>query len=269
MMQKTTQYCQTLLNSIPKVVKDFTADREWNIRSGRSNACIIHFPGSKGEGFYLKAVRQSKGEGLKRDYEVTSWLQDKLPVPDVLYYTQTEEYEYLLLSEMPGKVSCDGHFRRDIRSVVRVLAEGLKMIHSVDISRCPFDQTLDQKLKQAEYNVSHGLVDETDFEPEWIHRTPQNILSELIATRPKTEDLVFTHGDYCLPNILIYENKLGGFIDLGRAGISDRYQDIAIACRSLSHNWGKEWVDHLLEDYGLSEIDEQKMEYYRLMDELF
>lgn len=38
----------------------------------------------------------------------------------------------------------------------------------------------------------------------------------MTAHRPKSEDLVFSHGDYCLPNILVEGGVLTGFVD--RAG---------------------------------------------------
>jgi aminoglycoside phosphotransferase len=69
----------------------------------------------------------------------------------------------------------------------------------------------------------------------------EDLYRELLDKRPDTEDLVFTHGDYCLPNILIDKWDIGGFIDWGRGGISD----------------------------GLESIDCSKIEYYRLLDEFF
>ena len=42
------------------------------------------------------------------------------------------------------------------------------------------------------------------------------------------EDVVFTHGDYCLPNVMILKGHLSGYIDWGYAGIGDRYLDKAV-----------------------------------------
>lgn len=266
----TADDCHIILNTAPDELRRITAGHIWRqVNIGCSNACTIYLRSPADEGMYLKAIRRDTEHGLVREYEITSWLKGKLPVPDVLYYGQTEEYDYLLLTELPGAISCDERFKDNVRDVVRILAEGMRMIHSVDITDCPFDQTLDQKLNQAQYRVFHGQVDEANFEPEWIHRSAQDIFDELIAKRPNTEDVVFAHGDYCLPNVIINGSNLSGFIDLGSAGIADRYQDLSLACRSLTHNWGAEWVPHLLTEYGLPDIDEQKLEYYKLMDELF
>ena len=43
-------------------------------------------------------------------------------------------------------------------------------------------------------------------------------LDDLLRKRHDEEDLVFTHGDYCLPNVIIDGEEVAGFVDWGRAG---------------------------------------------------
>ena len=86
--------------------------------------------------------------------------------------------------------------------------------------------------------------------------------------RPQTEDLVLTHGDYCLPNILLHNGQLSGFIDLGRAGVADRHQDLALAVRSLAYNFGEGWAPLLFAAYGI-EPDETKLAFYTRLDDAF
>lgn len=82
--------------------------------------------------------------------------------------------------------------------------------------------------------------------------------------------MAFTHGDYCLPNIMLGDGAVTGFIDLGRAGIADRYTDLALAARSIRHNTGDEQlVGVFLEAYVLSEVNWRKIDYYTLLGELF
>lgn len=54
-----------------------------------------------------------------------------------------------------------------------------------------------------------------------------------------------------------------------RAGISDRYQDLAIAARSLANKFDAKWVPLLFKDYGIENIDYSKLEFYKLLDEFF
>ena len=94
----------------------------------------------------------------------------------------------------------------------------------------------------------------------------------------KEEDIVLTHGDCCLPKILAEDSRINGFIDLGKMGPADRWQDIAIALRSLEHNFSGKYTagkacpgyesQMLLDELGI-EMDEERNKYYRLLDELF
>lgn len=67
-----------------------------------------------------------------------------------------------------------------------------------------------KRLEAAEYNVMHGLVDLDNVEPETFgpngFRNPEELLKWLKNNRPD-EDIVFTHGDYCLPNIFVTGSK--------------------------------------------------------------
>ena len=96
----------------------------------------------------------------------------------------------------------------------------------------------------------------------------------LMANRPP-EDIFFTHGDYCQPNIFIDGTKVTGFIDVGSGGIADRWQDIALCVRSLGYNLGEiekakkeKYINLLFSHLGI-DPDWVKINYYILLDELF
>lgn len=80
------------------------------------------------------------------------------------------------------------------------------------------------------------------------------------------------NGDYCLPNIIVSNGNLSGFIDWARAGVADRYQDLALAARSPRHNMGPrghELASLFFQEYGMKHVDFRKLHYYILLDELF
>lgn len=221
------------------------------------------------ENAYLKISKNSK-ESFEYEVNVLQWLLGKLPVPKILYYSKSLETEYFLMSEIIGLDSSNIELRDDPKKLVSNLAKGLRVIHDLDITDCPFNQSLEVKLKNAEYNVINDLVDIEDIKNGGADQTPQTILRTLKEKMPKNEDLVFTHGDYCLPNIIINDNVISGFIDWGRAGIADRYQDIGLACRSLKYNMDSEdLIGYFLKEYGIYKLDEEKTKYYILLDELF
>ena len=143
------------------------------------------------------------------------------------------------------------------------------MVHEVPVDECPFNMMLDREIEKARYNVVNGLVDEADFDDIRMGRTAAEVFDDLLRTRPTEEDLVFTHGDYCLPNVMIGGEEVTGFVDWGRAGVADRYKDISLVVRSLKLNTGEDFTTGFFQAYGIMDPDAEKVEYYMLLDEFW
>ena len=70
------------------------------------------------------------------------------------------------------------------------------------------------------------------------------------------------HGDFCLPNILVKDGKISGFIDLGDSGIGDPWRDYAWCIWSLEYNLKTDaYTGLLLEKLGI-EFDQEKFDKY-------
>ena len=254
---------------VPSSLAKLTNGFSWEpITIGHSVAMTFLLRGSR-LNQYLKVQVKNSAESLFNEKEKLEWLGGKLPVPQVVFYGEDEANEYLLMSEVKGVNAPDQLHRDDLPSMLESLGSGLKTIHRVCINDCPFDQSLDVKIEEAKNRVEQDLVDEDDFDEVRKGRKASDLLKELISKRPLHEELVFTHGDFCLPNVIVENKKVSGFIDLGRAGVADKYQDLALAIRSISSNFGKEYVRFFLAGYGMTDVDESMVEYYQLMDEFF
>ena len=184
------------------------------------------------------------------------------------------------MSKVRGNMSCSEYYLEHPDEMVTVLADTLKLLWSIDISDCPRDMSLDGELLKANERVEKNEIDLDDAEPETFgeggFRDPEDLLQWLCDHKPSYEP-VLSHGDYCLPNVFIENGKLSGLIDLGNAGIADKWEDIAMCYRSLKHNfdgtYGKKvYTDFrpevLFEKLGI-EPDWEKIQYYILLDELF
>ncbi len=260
------------ISDLPSDIADFCRGGNWQeITVGASGDLVFRITHPEKPTYYLKVATNPSEEVILAEKARLEWLQGRLPVPSIIAFATDSQHTYLLLSEVQGLMSFDEHFSQDIPTVVRLLAEGLRMIHGLDITRCPFDMGLSYKIPLAQERVRAGLVDEEDLDEQRRGMHADELMRQLFESQPKTEDLVFTHGDYCLPNILIDPStmQLSGFIDLGRAGIADRYQDLALVARSLPRNFGPDWEPLLWEAYGLKKVDAEKIQFYQLLDEFF
>ena len=261
------------IDGIPPDLQALLVGASWyTVSSGESGARVFRIVRLDGSACYLKVADALwQREELLAEKERLQWLQGRLPVPEVYAFSADNERSFLLLSEIPGLESCNETFKRDIPTVVRLLAQGLRLIHSVAIADCPFDRRLTRTIALAKRRVEAGLVDEADFDMERRESRANELFATLLESRPEEEDVVFVHGDYCLPNILIEPSRprITGFIDWGRAGIADRYQDLALAARSVKRNFGPGWEPLLWEAYDLQTVDAAKIEFYKLLDEFF
>jgi aminoglycoside phosphotransferase len=255
--------------TLPANLGQFVSGYAWQqIHHGLSPSNVFRLESPNKNSLYLKTSPRIPGFSLLREKMRLDWLKNRLPVPEVLLFSEDENTDYLLLSEIPGTPASDDSLKNNLPRVIEHLVNGLKMIHALPIKNCPFDERLDYKIKLVRERMLKGLVDEADFDEERQGRAAADAFRELVETKPSGEDLVFTHGDYCLPNVIFKDAKLNGFVDLGNAGVADRYQDIALLTRSILHNFGEDWTQNIFEIYGI-EPDLQKLHFYRLLDEFF
>lgn len=253
-----------------RLIKDepFTRDE-----IGMSSASVLIFADK------VLKIRPEDDE-TKTEYEMMRWLEGRLPAPQCLYHTIENGMDYLLMSRIDGQMACDPKLMADPFALTRMLADVLQQLWSVDIAQCPIRWDLDKKLSQAQWIVAHDLVDVDNVEPETFapggFRDPKHLLDWLMHNRPK-EDLVLSHGDFCLPNVFFKNNRLSGLIDLGRCGIADKWQDIALCWRSLKHNYTGKYAETVYPDFDPDLLfdalnlkpDQEKLRYYILLDELF
>ena len=207
------------------------------------------------------------------------WLDGKLPVPKIVEHINANKLSYLLMYKCSGKMACDPEYMQHPEQQAQLLADALCAMWQIDWITCPYHNSLEQKLQQAEFNIIHNLLNTNACDPETFSNTefknPETLLNWLQNNRPE-EDLAISHGDFCLPNILFQNRMLNGLIDLGRSGVADKWCDIALCYRSMRDNYngkyGRKWSgfsDQYLFDALQIKPDWEKIRYYILLDELF
>lgn len=180
----------------------------------------------EGEGdTYLKVLDVNGAEynSLRDEAMRLEWLSSRLPVPKVVASGSRGGYEFLLTKSVSGVPAHDRSAGWNRQEVASLVGRALRRFHSVPIVDCPF---------------RHPVVGPTC-----------------------KEDQVLVHGDYCLPNVL-FDAGRSHYLDVGEAGVGDRYIDLVAGIWSLRHNYGKGSVGNLLNEYGLKTLDRGKLTAY-------
>ncbi|AFZ68185.1 APH(3') family aminoglycoside O-phosphotransferase [Deinococcus peraridilitoris] len=240
------------------------AARWEEVTVGESGARVL-----RSSRFMLKIQPKRIHGTLFAEKERLRWLASRIPVPRVVAYHQESGTEYLATERLRGIDMSHPDAALHARRNTELLARALRELHALPVRDCPFDMSLRVMLAEARERVGLGLVDEADFDGERAGHRARDVLREVVRTRPDREDLVLTHGDACLPNVIVAGEFVAGFVDVGRAGIADRHADLALAVRSLRRNYGEEFALLFLDTYGRALVDEDKLQFYQLLDELF
>lgn len=228
---------------------------------GRSDSSVILF-----DDYVLKIERVSSE--TENEIKLMKWLNGRLPVPKIIEHCVKDDKSYLLMTRLEGEM-----LSKDDDSL-ELYTKAINNLKEIDCRDCPVDNRLQHYLKKAEYNVEKGLVDIEDANPDTYgpegFKDPQELLSWLKDNQPE-EEISYTHGDLCMPNILIKDGNITGYIDLGRGGLGDPYRDIALCYRSYLYNTeiNEEELKNELEHLLGFKLDMQKVKYYILVDELF
>lgn len=256
-----------LPSNIKKILEGYTIQES---PRGLSGAGIYMFKNGTNR-YYLKVVDVNNRfiNELETEYKILRWLEGKLPATQAICFEKSNRHHFLLITAVEGETLEELLEKGvSVEQIVRIYAESLKLIHSVDVQDCPTMADDETTIKNAKLYLESGHEpDGTEEESKGL--TPWQLYDKLISLKPQTNEYVFTHGDYCFDNMLIKTNKLNGVIDIGRGGIGDKYKDIALAVRNIRSDLGEKWLDLFFEVYGIDNLNWDKIKFYIIMDEFY
>lgn len=239
-------------------------DYSWEEESiGCSNE-VVYKLSKDNEVLFLKA---GKAGALINEYLNLVNLKDVLNVPKVVFYYK-KDIEILITTKMDGIMSCEDECLEDKDATIDALCFAIKQIQNVELNEDLFAKfnvyTLESELEKVYLKFESGeltqLPDKTVFNR---FQSVAQVVEYFKGYKPQSE-FYFSHGDVSMPNVFINKGKFVGFIDVGSAGIRQKWQDIADAYISVRRNFeSQEVADGFLCKLGI--IDKTDVEYYEML----
>ena len=207
----------------------------------------------KGNGYYLKC----SGRGmLEKESRMTKYFYAKGLGAEVLNYISSDS-DWLLTTAVIGEDCVHESYLMDPKRLCDTIAYELRKLHETDHSGCPIPDRTAEYLAGAEKDYRTGNYSESNFPDSFGYRSAKEAYDVLIAEKDALQSKVLLHGDYCLPNIILNNWNLSGFIDVGCGGVGDRHIDIFKGIWSLGFNLKtNKYRERFLDAYGRDKADE-------------
>jgi aminoglycoside phosphotransferase len=261
---------------LPAAVHDLVAGATWHPLRGEAEGTQVYRLTFDDRADLVAKVAAGDGPAtlLAAEAARLDWLAGQLPVPVVERFESGAlaggTVAVLITDALDGTDGSDPAHRVEGPDLARSIGEALRAVHGLDVASCPFDARLAGRVAEAGRRVEAGLVDRSQFERAYQRYEPAELYQHLLASMPEgDEDLVVTHGDFTAENLLFVDGRFTGYVDWGRAGVADRYVDLAVAARSVAHLVGPESLVQLFDGYGVDEPALAKIDFYVLADEFF
>lgn len=256
---------------MPPSLAERTADRQWHRdRIGEAGCAVWRLARGGEPDLYLKHGEGTHADDVCDEAARLRWLAGRLPVPAVRHHVVAGDAAWLLTDAIPGPTAWqrlrDAPHARG--AVVDALADFLRRLHALPADRCPFEAGHALRLADARDRLEAGLIDTDDFGDDHDGWSAQRLWEEMTALLPFAAERVVTHGDYSLDNVVMAGDAVAGCIDVGRLGVADRYQDVAILWDCLGE-FDTALRPRFLARYGIATVDERRLRFHRMLDECF
>lgn len=255
-------------SELQKIINSFEIVEVIN---GRIGDKIIKLS-NRNKKLYLKISNtEMTQDEMENECKILNWLSlSRLNIPKVLFFQKDTKESYMLLSSISG-ISSHEMTKISKEEIVKISAKVLKKVHKIDTRSIPSNYTncLEKELESIMENVDNDMIDIEAFKKANNNKTPQRVLDYLLDKKNLFKSNVFTHGDYCLPNILIDYEMNYGLVDWSQGGIGDIYRDISPLVKSINRNFGETYSKIFLQHYGIDEdkVNREKIVYYDLIDQ--
>ncbi len=246
---------KTLLNRIPyefpQDIQHFVSESGIYDSSCSPDAKVYFI--DKENGYYLKC----SGRGtLGKEAKMTDYFHSKGFGAEVVHYISNDN-DWLLTTAVRGEDCTHEKYLIDPKRLCDTIACELRKLHEIDYTDCPIPDRTAEYLAGVEKSYCTGNYDKSHFPDSFGYRSVKEAYNVLTAGKDALRSKVLLHGDYCLPNIILNNWKLSGFIDVGNGGVGDRHIDIFWGIWTLAFNLNtSKYRRRFLDAYGRDKADE-------------
>ncbi len=206
---------------------------------------------------------------LDGEYDFLQEYYESLPVPEVYAYCREGADSYLLTSTIEGEPLHTVIDEFSSSQIIDLVGEALDLIANQPLIPGTSD-ALELELQEVERIIRQGEIDRDSFLQN-TGRSPEAELEAIRAEQFFHRDDVLSHGDFCLPNLMVKDGELSGIIDWGKAGRGDIYRDLAALEGSMRRNVGQDGMKEFFTilDMDYADFRPAKIQYYNRIDQFW
>lgn len=225
-----------------------------------------------GNSWHIKLRPISEREVLIEEASRLRWVRGKLPATEGVLCLPAVSVGLLITKTIPGSPGHELIGALDPKTLINALYDATKAIQATNTNDLKFDPpkwATDKQNSVDRINKLHRLRKEgKELHPDFDSLNKKELL-RIIQDGPRhSGNRVLTHGDLCMPNLLLSpKGKLTGVIDLGAMHLNDPMLDVALLSWCIRANMGEKWSDYYLSKFGTANSN-PAIQYYRLAYDL-
>lgn len=230
--------------------------------SAEARVCFV----DRDDGLFLKTAAAGT---LRKEAAMTAYFHSLGLSAEVLLYCSERGKDWLITRRIPGEDCLNALYLSDPKRLCDTTATLLRALHETAPKDCP----VPDRVGTYTDSVRQGF-DGRRYEPElfaglWDFSSFAEARAAAETGLPMLKSEVLLHGDYCLPNVILQDWRLSGFIDLGNGGIGDRHIDLLWGVWTLHYNLKTAgWTDRFLDAYGRDLIEPEKLRAVAAMESI-
>jgi aminoglycoside phosphotransferase len=229
----------------------------------------VELPGTD-SGWHVKLRPSGEHQSLSEEAERIIWAQKRIPTIEKARAIRLPGISALVTKTIEGLPS---HKYIDTLQPERIIAgvdSAIALMQRADTDAFPFPApawTTEQGIAGNIRRLTDEKAKHRGLHPDFAARTKQELI-DILEAGPGADEKVLTHGDLCMPNVLLGNTgDVTGIVDLGGLHIGNRKQDLAIMSWTVEANMGSRWSDQLLAANSTS-FDNPGILYQRLIYDL-